>query len=156
MTVFLLQTPCGLLQVQVNGGAVTGLSWRPQVDCRERAVDTALVHRVLQGLRYYFETDPACRFDFPLRLTGTPFQHRVWGALLGIPAGEVCTYGRLAAQLRTSPRAVAAACRVNPCPVVVPCHRVVAANGLGGYCGATRGPHLKIKKWLLAHEGWHG
>ncbi|BCX87823.1 methylated-DNA-[protein]-cysteine S-methyltransferase [Methylomarinovum tepidoasis] len=135
---------------------MTGLSWRLQADFRERNVDATSVHRVLRALRYYFEIDPTCGFDFPLRLTGTPFQHRVWGALLGIPAGQVRTYGTLAAQLQTSPRAVAAACRANPCPVAVPCHRVVAATGLGGYCGATRGPRLEIKKWLLAHEGWHG
>ena len=68
-------------------------------------------------------------------------------------AGEVRTYGGLAASIGTGPRALAGACRANPVPLVTPCHRVVAARGLGGYCGVTRGAGLARKRSLMRHEG---
>jgi methylated-DNA-[protein]-cysteine S-methyltransferase len=73
--------------------------------------------------------------------------------MLAIPPGEVRTYGALARKLRSSARAVGNACRANPVPMVVPCHRVVGATGLGGYMGAFTGDPLAIKEWLLRHEG---
>ncbi|TAM44799.1 MAG: MGMT family protein, partial [Gammaproteobacteria bacterium] len=76
----------------------------------------------------------------------------VWNALQRIPAGKVLSYGDLARKLKTGPRAVGNACRANPIPVVVPCHRVVASNGKGGFMGKTGGKALVIKDWLLAHE----
>ncbi len=88
----------------------------------------------------------------PLELHGTDFQLRVWQALRTIPPGEVATYGELAARLHTSPRAVGNACRWNPCPLVVPCHRVVRRDGIGGYAGHSDGETLDIKRWLLRHE----
>lgn len=84
---------------------------------------------------------------------GTPFQRRVWRALQQIPAGETRRYAELAMQLNSSPRAVAQACRANPLPILIPCHRVVAASGIGGYMGQSAGPMLAIKHWLLQHEG---
>lgn len=89
--------------------------------------------------------EPAC---------GTPFQRRVWALLQQIPAGETRSYGELARQLNSSARAVANACRANPLAILIPCHRVVAANGLGGYMGETDGEPLAIKRWLLHHEGY--
>lgn len=84
---------------------------------------------------------------------GTPFQRRVWQALTGIPFGETRSYGELAKALHSSARAVAGACRRNPLPLLVPCHRVVSKNNLGGFMGNTDGPALAIKRWLLQHEG---
>lgn len=86
--------------------------------------------------------------------SGTPYQRRVWQLLQQIPAGEVRTYGELAAELGSSPRAVAQACRANPIPVLIPCHRVVGKGGIGGYMGKSEGPELEIKRWLLHHEGY--
>jgi len=86
-------------------------------------------------------------------LYGTHFQQRVWQALQRIPPGETRTYGELAKELGSCARAVAGACRANPLAILIPCHRVVAASGLGGYMGATSGPELEIKRWLLHHEG---
>lgn len=85
--------------------------------------------------------------------SGTPFQQRVWQELIRIPPGETRSYGELAEKLRSSARAVAGACRRNPISLLVPCHRVVAKNGLGGFMGKTDGPALAIKQWLLQHEG---
>lgn len=86
-------------------------------------------------------------------LSGTPFQRKVLRQLMKIPYGETRTYGELAARLKTSPRAVGNACRRNPIPIVIPCHRVVAAGGLGGYDGAICGDKLDIKTRLLQLEG---
>ncbi|MBN9287819.1 MAG: hypothetical protein BGO43_13290 [Gammaproteobacteria bacterium 39-13] len=99
-------------------------------------------------------------FSFPEDLThlpykffrGTAFQKKVWQALRKIPLGETLTYGQLAEKLNTSARAIGMACRTNPLPVVIPCHRIVAATHLGGYCGHIEGEKLSIKEWLLAHE----
>lgn len=116
-----------------------------------RAPATALARRVCAQLQAYFK-NPVARFRLPLAPAGTDYQQRVWRAMSKIPAGEARRYGDLARQLKSAPRAVGGACRANPVPIIVPCHRVVAANGDGGYMGATHGPRLNIKRWLLAHE----
>ncbi len=91
-------------------------------------------------------------FNLPLIYKGTPFQRRVWQAISAISCGRVLTYGEIAAQIGSGPRAVANACGANHLPLIIPCHRVVAKNGLGGYMqGSKEG--LKIKAWLLKHEG---
>ena len=112
---------------------------------------TPLARQVCAQLKAYF-ADPRTRFDLPLAPGGTVFQQRAWRALQRIPSGTVRTYGELARTLKSAPRAVGGACRANPIPIVVPCHRVVAANGPGGFMGATRGRAMNIKRWLLAHE----
>jgi len=112
---------------------------------------TALARKVCAQLKAYF-ADPRTRFDLPLALGGTEFQQRTWRALQRIPSGTARTYGELARMLKSAPRAVGGACRANPIPIVVPCHRVVAANGAGGFMGATRGRAMDLKRWLLAHE----
>lgn len=96
--------------------------------------------------------DPAHVFDVRFAPTGTPFQLRVWHALKAIPAGQPITYGALAKQLGTAARAVGQACGSNPLPIIIPCHRVVAASGLGGFMHASSGAPLDVKTWLLAHE----
>ncbi len=85
--------------------------------------------------------------------SGTPFQQRVWRELTRIPPGKTRSYGELAKKLHSSARAVAGACRRNQLPLLVPCHRVVAKDGIGGFMGKTDGPALAIKRWLLQHEG---
>ena len=88
----------------------------------------------------------------PLLRQGTPFQHRVWSALRQIPTGQTNTYGELAKELNTSPRALANACRNNPFPLIIPCHRVLSKTGIGGYAGEVAGKLIDIKKTLLQHE----
>lgn len=92
------------------------------------------------------------QFDIPLHAPGTAFRQRVWRALQAIPHGETRTYGELARELNSSPRAVGGACRANPIPIVIPCHRVLARHGLGGYDGDVEGASMLVKQWLLAHE----
>lgn len=112
---------------------------------------TPLARKVCAQLKAYF-IDPRTRFDLPLVPGGTEFQQRAWHALRRIPSGKARTYGELARTLKSAPRAVGGACRANPIPIVVPCHRVVAAKGPGGFMGATRGRAMDIKRWLLEHE----
>lgn len=97
----------------------------------------------------YFAGERPDVADMPLAPHGTAFQRRVWNALLAIPYGETRTYGELAAELGSSPRAVGAAVGKNPISVIVPCHRVVGADGsLTGYAGG-----LSRKRALLELEG---
>lgn len=109
------------------------------------------VSKVADQIEAYF-ANAHNEFNLPLIYKGTPFQRRVWGAISAIPRGQVLTYGQIAEQIGSGPRAVANACGANHLPLVIPCHRVVAKNGLGGFMqGDPNG--LKIKKWLLNHEG---
>ena len=145
-------TPLGPLRIRVAAGQLVAIELSPAVDRQVADPDEPLLRRARQQLDAYFD-DPHHRFDLPLALAGSPFQRRVWQALQTIPAGETLTYGELARRLDSGARAVGNACRRNPLPLVIPCHRVVAASGLGGYAGAREGRRLAIKRWLLKHEG---
>jgi len=138
-----------MLGVTTTGTGLRGIDFLPP--CPAQAPRTALAERVARQLERYF-ADPAFRFDLPLDLQGSDFQLRAWRALATIPAGRQFTYGELAARLGSSPRAVGGACRRNPVPLVLPCHRVVAKSGVGGYAGSTAGGFLPIKQALLDHE----
>lgn len=83
---------------------------------------------------------------------GTEYSRVVWEALTEIPVGEVLCYSDLADKLNSSPRAVAQACRSNPYPGIIPCHRVVSKSGLGGFMGQIQGPWVELKRQLLACE----
>ena len=111
----------------------------------------ALAARAAGQLRAYLE-NPDIRFDLPLAVEGTPFQLRLWEALCRIPRGKTRTYGELARELEGEARAVGQACGDNRLPIVVPCHRVVAANGIGGFAHSSGGYLLEAKRWLLLHE----
>lgn len=118
---------------------------------RSLAPRNRLAERAARQIERY-RADPDARFDLPLDLHGTPFQLRVWRALARIPRGETRTYGGVAQSLGSAARAVGQACGENRFPVVIPCHRVVAANGLGGFAHARAGFLLEAKRWLLRHE----
>jgi len=118
---------------------------------RTRHPQSDITCESVRQLRAYFD-DPRWQFSLPLIKQGTPFQQRVWQQLRSIPTGETRSYGDVAQQLKSVPRAVGGACRRNPVPLVVPCHRVVAADGIGGFCGETAGDKLDFKQWLLDHE----
>lgn len=117
-----------------------------------QSIKDPLLQQTLQQILLYFKT-PKFMFDLPLNPHGTEFQQLVWRYLRSIPAGEVRTYGEVAAELGSSARAVGNACRRNPLPLVIPCHRVVSASGIGGFAGRTGGTQIDTKKQLLAHEG---
>jgi methylated-DNA-[protein]-cysteine S-methyltransferase len=110
-----------------------------------------LAERAARQLERYRQ-DPDARFDLPLLIEGTEFQRRLWDALCEIPRGKTVTYGELARRLGGEARAVGQACGDNRLPIVIPCHRVVAANGIGGFAHSTGGYLLEAKRWLLLHE----
>lgn len=148
-----LRAPFATLGIATDGTHVTGVRFlAPSVPALMPKTGT-IAHLALVQLAAYLE-DPGFAFDLPLRLAGTRHRLSVWEAMQRIPAGRTRTYGELAAELRSSARAVGGACGANPIPVIVPCHRVVAAGGaLGGFMGAKDdGFELGVKRWLLAHE----
>lgn len=144
-----MQTPMGAVGVTWADEVLLGVDLEPE---RFPETPADLPDAIQRQLAAYFQ-DGATRFDLDLGLRGTPFQRRVWEALQAIPPGTTTTYGELAAALGTSARAVGGACRANPCPIVVPCHRVVAVDGLGGFAGDRSGRKVEVKRWLLRHEG---
>lgn len=142
--------PCGRLAVHVADDYVTALDWLPSGD--DRSPDHPLAAEAVRQLAAWFE-DPGRGFDLPLAPPATAFQRRVRAALQAIPPGATCSYGELAAVLGTAPRAIGGACRANPIPIIVPCHRVVARDGIGGFSGQWgRGEPIERKQRLLALE----
>lgn len=114
--------------------------------------ENIILQDIVKQLDEYFTQ--ACPFhDIPYLLNGTPFQKSVWKELTKIPLGKTLSYGELAKKIKSSPRAVGNACRKNPLAIIIPCHRVVSAKGIGGYAGKTEGNNVTIKRWLLRHEG---
>ncbi|EGV17351.1 methylated-DNA--[protein]-cysteine S-methyltransferase [Thiocapsa marina] len=146
----LIETPIGPIGIRWDGETLIGVDLDPPGAGVEMASETMPPAIGLQ-LAAYFEKG-STGFDLPVVLDGTDFQQRVWAELSRIPSGETRTYGEIARQLGSAPRAVGQACRANPCPIVVPCHRVVAVDGLGGFSGDTSGRKLAVKRWLLSHE----
>jgi len=114
--------------------------------------DGVFEKKLLESFGEYF-AHPEGGINLPVHLRGTEFQCRVWNALQRIKVGSVMAYGELAQRLNSSARAIGTACRRNPIPLIVPCHRVVAKAGIGGFSGATQGPQIEQKRRLLAHEG---
>jgi len=92
------------------------------------------------------------RFEIALAPEGTPFQREVWKAISSVAFGKTISYGELARRLSSGPRAVGQACGTNYFPLLIPCHRVVAAKGLGGFAHTSSGYLLEVKRRLLLHE----
>ena len=145
-----VSAPFGLIGLRMRGNTLTAVDLRSPVR-GVAAPNSAAARRVASVLERYFK-DPAFNPALPFEAEGPPFQRRVWRALKAIPSGTTLTYGQLAKKLGTSARAVGGACRDNPVPIVVPCHRVVSASGAGGFMGETCGAAMDIKSWLLRHE----
>lgn len=116
-----------------------------------KAPVNALAERAARQLENYRQ-NPDTTFDLPLLIEGTDFQRRLWDALCAIPRGKTMTYGEMAKRLGGEARAIGQACGDNRLPIVIPCHRVVAADGLGGFAHSTSGYLLEAKRWLLLHE----
>jgi len=153
---FLYDSPTGPLGVCIDAGSITKIIWLEQdtqgtsTISPPKAVNKILEKKIISALDDYFESG-LIKDEITLCPQGTRFQKRVWQALKNIPSGTVKTYGDVARELKTSSRAVGQACRRNNIPLFIPCHRVVAAQGIGGFMGGYR--HVERKRWLLQHEG---
>ena len=138
-------TPLGDVWVEVQEGAVTGVGWGriddPDAD--------PLIERAFLQLSEYFSRERQA-FDLPLNPKGSELQQWVCTLMSAIPFGETRTYGDLARDLGVPAQAIGQACGGNPIPIMIPCHRVLGANSLGGF--SARGG-VETKVWLLKHEG---
>jgi methylated-DNA-[protein]-cysteine S-methyltransferase len=145
-----LSGPAFSLGIRCSSDEITEIAYlEPRAEVRPA---TPLAMEAARQLRAWLR-DPASTFDLPLADAGTPFQRRVWAAIAAVPRGQTRSYGELARDLHSAARAVGGACGANPFPVVVPCHRIVAANGgLGGFARQRGGFLLEVKQWLLQHE----
>jgi len=139
-----LHTPVGDITIFEDDGAIVSLDWGWVTD----QVASSLLEHAKTQLEAYFD-NALMDFDLPLAPAGTPYRRRVWTALCGIPHGETKSYQQIAHQAGGSARSVGQANGRNPIPLIIPCHRVVAATHIGGYSG---GDGLTTKRWLLALE----
>lgn len=142
-----LKTPVGELTLVENGGAITALDWR-----QGGADNTPLLIEARTQLEAYFTGDRQA-FTLPCLVHGSTLQKQVCAAMQAIPFGETRTYGDLAKELGVPAQAIGQACGGNPIPVIIPCHRILGATGLGGFSGVGG---VETKVWLLKHEGAAG
>lgn len=149
----IVTAPFGAVGIRTDGDIVRELVYLPDSFAEKPPSDAVSEKAALQVERYFREPD--FRFDLPLAPAGTAFQQKVWQVISSIPRGSVLTYGEVARMIRSAPRAVGQACGANWYPLVIPCHRVTATGGLGGFSNHADagGFHIGVKRWLLAHEG---
>ena len=145
-----IAAPFGALGIICSKGVVDAIHFLPPATPAQHP-DSELATHVCEQLLGYFD-DPDRAFDLPLAPCGTTHQRKVWAAIGQIPRGQVRRYGEIAARIGSAARAVGQACGANPLPIVVPCHRVVSAGGLGGFANARSGYLMDTKYWLLRHE----
>jgi methylated-DNA-[protein]-cysteine S-methyltransferase len=145
--------PFGFMGVRTENERVREIVYLPPHFSEKDATDPVAELAVRQIAQYL--ADAGFRFSLPLAEAGSAFQRKVWDAIAAIPRGTVRTYGDVARHIGSAPRAVGQACGANWFPLVIPCHRVTAAGGLGGFShhDDEHGFHLSVKRWLLKHEG---
>jgi methylated-DNA-[protein]-cysteine S-methyltransferase len=143
--------PFAVLGVRTEGERLVQIDYLPLGAATLEPVDS-LSREVCAQLQAYFD-DPDFRFDLPFRYDGSAFQCRVWELIRSIPRGHALSYSEVAARVGSAPRPVGAACGANRIPLLIPCHRVIGADGIGGFMHSRRGRGIHIKRWLLRHEG---
>ena len=142
-----IESPVGPLTITAEDGAITAIDFGGEGG---PGPNGGVLAEAARQLTAYFAGERRT-FDLPLAPQGTPFRLRVWAAMQVIPYGQTRSYGDLARDLDSAPRAIGGACGANPIPLVIPCHRVVGAGGaLGGFSG---GAGCDTKRQLLALEG---
>lgn len=146
-----IAAPFAVLGICTAGDHLTGIEYLPKGAATLAPVNR-FAERVCRQLDRYLE-DPGYPFDLPFDFRGTEFQCRVWRAIHSIPPGKTLSYTDIARQLKTAPRPVGGACGANRIPILIPCHRVLAADGIGGFMHSRGGYPIEVKRWLLRHEG---
>jgi methylated-DNA-[protein]-cysteine S-methyltransferase len=147
---FVIATTIGRLEIDIDDEKIKAIKLNSNKSLSKSK--TKLGQKITEQFKCYFN-NASFEFDLPLVQKGSEHQNKVWKALREIPPGQVLTYGALAKKIGSSARAIGNACRNNPIPIIVPCHRIVAAKDIGGFSGAQEGVLLNIKRELLAHEG---
>lgn len=149
----IINSPIGLLGIKLNEqqSVVTHIDFLDSKKYSHKTSTIPLIQHVITELKNYFN-NPHHIFNIPLQVNGTELQKKIWQAMQKIPVGKTLSYGALAEKIKTSPRVIGNACRANPLPIFIPCHRIVAKNHLGGFAGAIEGELINMKTWLLNHE----
>ncbi|HYJ19186.1 MAG TPA: methylated-DNA--[protein]-cysteine S-methyltransferase [Burkholderiales bacterium] len=145
-----LAAPFAVLAVRTVGERLVGIEYLPR-DVATLKPQTAFAREVCRQLSAYLKK-PAFEFDLPFDYDGTDFQKRVWKAVHAIPSGSVLSYKEVATKIGSAARPVGTACGANLIPILIPCHRVVASQGIGGFMNVRRGAAIEVKRWLLHHE----
>lgn len=144
-----IDTPIGVVVVVERDGRIERLLWGRDAPAFAPTDETPLLKEAARQIAAYFDGE-LTEFDLPLALSNSPFERSVQEAMLAIPYGETLTYGDIAKALDTYGQPVGQACGANTIPIIVPCHRVLSAEGVGGFSGEG-GVEMKIQ--LLKHEG---
>ena len=139
-----IHAPFGALTFSEDDGAIVAVDWGWGRDQEE----TPLLAQACDQMHEYLDGERQA-FDLPIRPAGSAYQQKVWATLASIPCRQTWTYSAVADRAGGNPRTVAAAARRNPLPIVIPCHRAVAARGLGGY---SEGQGLDTKRYLIQLE----
>jgi methylated-DNA-[protein]-cysteine S-methyltransferase len=142
-----IHTAAGNLVVFQMDNVITRTEWALDESTKCDSVEDSLSKQIQDHLK-----NPKSTFTVRLKKQGSDFRNKVWIEICKIPAGQVLSYSAIATVIGSGSRAVANACRDNPFPGIIPCHRVVSVTGLGGYMGKTSGKLFEIKKKLLAME----
>lgn len=145
MNIAQIHTSFGPFSLVEEDGYITRLLW----DARTEGFRTPVLKNGLNQIEAYFAKDLTA-FDLPLAPKGTSAQQDVYRVMQSIPFGETLTYGDVAKELNMSAQSVGQACGSNPIPVIIPCHRILGANNLGGFSGMGG---IETKVQLLRHEG---
>ncbi|WFP50162.1 methylated-DNA--[protein]-cysteine S-methyltransferase [Methylomonas sp. EFPC3] len=135
------------LLLTLRGSVIVDASWRMQALPAEGDLPDLALH-----VRQYLLDPDNTDLQLKLLTQGSEFSKKVWNALLAIPVGRTLTYAELAKCLDSAPRAVAAGCKRNPYAGIIPCHRVVASQGIGGFMGQIEGEFVQLKRQLLDYE----
>ena len=138
-------TPAGPLVLYSQQGVISNADW---------GADDGIYPQDYEIQRQFknYWVNPDNLITLKLLRQGSAYRQQVWAELCKIPVGATLTYSALAEKIGSSARAVGNACRDNPYPVIIPCHRVVSVSGMGGYCGHTAGDFMAIKSKLLDYE----
>ena len=145
-----ISSPIGKIGIRSSEESLVGIDYLHEDEPVIKPRNIMAKEAVEQLLCYF--ADPTFAFEIPLLISASAFQKRVLELLKQIPVGTTQSYTDVAKQLKTSPRPVGNACRKNPIPIVIPCHRVVAEKDIGGYHGDKQAKMIEIKRWLLQHE----
>ncbi|HKB82706.1 MAG TPA: methylated-DNA--[protein]-cysteine S-methyltransferase [Burkholderiales bacterium] len=145
-----MEAPFAVLGVRTVGERLVRIEYLPRGVATLKP-QTPFSKEVCRQLKAYLK-EPNFDFDLSFDYNGTDFQARVWKAVRSIPVGAVLSYLQVARKIGSSPRPVGAACGANNIPILIPCHRVVGSQGIGGFMNARRGTAIVIKRWLLHHE----
>ena len=145
-----IEAPFAVIGVRTIGERLVRIEYLPRGAALLKP-QLPFAREVCRQLKAYLK-EPNFDFDLPFDYDGTDFQIRVWKAVRAIPVGAALSYLQVARKIGSAPRPVGTACGANSIPILIPCHRVVGSQGVGGFMNARRGSPIDVKRWLLHHE----